>query len=254
MMRTYLLAAEGSVLTKIGRAAHVGNRVAQLQTGQPMTLTVLLDSVGDYEAALHGRFDAQRVRGEWFDLTVLGDPVRLVLAALAALAALAEMAATPPSAAAPQPLLPVPRQLPAPVSHELSAPVPPRPPWSADAFGPDPGGASCRWCGAPVHQGNTRTSRLYCKRAHRQRAFEAERLGLPMLKDRPPAQAPVAPVPVGDHHQCGWCREPLVRQPLGRPVRYCSAGCKQRAYEARKVERAVRAARLAEGGPDQVVT
>ncbi|MCX5079372.1 hypothetical protein OHA84_38665 [Streptomyces sp. NBC_00513] len=57
--------------------------------------------------------------------------------------------------------------------------------------GPDPG---CRWCGEPVSQLGTRTPRRYCRRSHRQRAYEAERLGLPMKRDRAPAASPV-PVP-----------------------------------------------------------
>ncbi|MFD5552036.1 hypothetical protein ACFWJQ_35545 [Streptomyces goshikiensis] len=42
---------------------------------------------------------------------------------------------------------------------------------------------------------------------------------------------------------CQYCHEKTVRQSLGtKPVIYCSAACKQRAYEARKTEKAVRAA------------
>ncbi|MFB9594032.1 hypothetical protein [Streptomyces racemochromogenes] len=42
---------------------------------------------------------------------------------------------------------------------------------------------------------------------------------------------------------CQYCHEKPVRQSLGtKPVIYCSAVCKQRAYEARKTERAIRAA------------
>ncbi|MGW2089711.1 hypothetical protein [Streptomyces sp. NPDC001880] len=54
---------------------------------------------------------------------------------------------------------------------------------------------SCEWCGEAVSQLGSRSPRLYCKRSHRQRAFEARRLGQPMQRDRdqvPPAvQAPV---------------------------------------------------------------
>ena len=35
---------------------------------------------------------------------------------------------------------------------------------------------SCEWCGEPVSQLGTRTPRQYCKRSHRQRAFEARRI------------------------------------------------------------------------------
>lgn len=42
---------------------------------------------------------------------------------------------------------------------------------------------------------------------------------------------------------CQYCHEKAVRQSLGtKPVIYCSAACKQRAYEARKTEKAIRAA------------
>ncbi len=40
---------------------------------------------GDYEGALHEGFADYRVRGEWFDLTPLGDPTRVVIDALAEL-------------------------------------------------------------------------------------------------------------------------------------------------------------------------
>ncbi|MFE6713970.1 GIY-YIG nuclease family protein [Streptomyces sp. NPDC057695] len=81
--RTYLVGMEGSVLTKIGHTTDtVKSRVAQLQTGQPADLRPLLEVDGDYEGALHGRFVDYRVRGEWFDLTPLGDPVTVVVETL----------------------------------------------------------------------------------------------------------------------------------------------------------------------------
>ena len=63
---------------------------------------------------------------------------------------------------------------------------------------------SCEWCGEAVSQLGSWSPRRYCKRSHRQRAFEARRLGLPMKRDRdkeePVVQAAVdidvvAPVP-----------------------------------------------------------
>jgi hypothetical protein len=64
---------------------------------------------------------------------------------------------------------------------------------------------SCEWCGEAVSQLGTRTPRRYCKRSHRQRAFEARRLGVAMARDRgqedrtpPPVLEPVreeAPAP-----------------------------------------------------------
>ncbi|WP_123083606.1 hypothetical protein [Streptomyces sp. ADI95-16] len=47
-----------------------------------------------------------------------------------------------------------------------------------------------------MSQIGTRTPRRYCKRSHRQRAYEAERLGLPMRRDRVAAVQPVVPAPI----------------------------------------------------------
>ncbi|MFD0141456.1 MULTISPECIES: GIY-YIG nuclease family protein [unclassified Streptomyces] len=81
--RTYLVGMEGAVLTKIGHTTDtLKGRVAQLQTGQPASLRPLLEVDGDYEAELHDRFVDYRRRGEWFDLTPLGDPVTVVVEAL----------------------------------------------------------------------------------------------------------------------------------------------------------------------------
>ena len=78
---TYVIGIEGSPLVKIGyTSGDPKARVAQLQTGLPMQLTLLWSTFGDYEDELHDRFAAYRVRGEWFDLTPLGDPVKVVQA------------------------------------------------------------------------------------------------------------------------------------------------------------------------------
>ncbi|MFC5646796.1 GIY-YIG nuclease family protein [Kitasatospora cinereorecta] len=80
---TYVVGVEGSPLVKIGIAADPKKRLSGLQTAQPLLLSLLLVQQGDYERALHRRFSACRVRGEWFDLTDLGDPVEVVRVALA---------------------------------------------------------------------------------------------------------------------------------------------------------------------------
>ncbi|MFJ7209485.1 GIY-YIG nuclease family protein [Streptomyces sp. NPDC098789] len=81
--RTYLVGMEDSPLTKIGHTTvTLKSRMAQLQTGQPARLLPLLEAEGDYETALHTRFAQYRARGEWFDLTPLGDPVTVVIEAL----------------------------------------------------------------------------------------------------------------------------------------------------------------------------
>jgi hypothetical protein len=51
---------------KIGRAVHVGQRVASLQTGTPHELRVLRILKGDRESEMHARFADDRIRGEWF--------------------------------------------------------------------------------------------------------------------------------------------------------------------------------------------
>jgi hypothetical protein len=53
---------------------------------------------------------------------------------------------------------------------------------------------SCEWCGEAVSQLGTRTPRRYCKRSHRQRAFEARRLGVPMRRDRDRPEPPTGPL------------------------------------------------------------
>lgn len=79
---TYLVAADGTHLVKIGIAKDPMRRLKELQTGQPMGLHLLWSVAGDYERDLHAHFDAYRVRGEWFDLTSLGDPIDVVKAAV----------------------------------------------------------------------------------------------------------------------------------------------------------------------------
>ncbi|WP_077801834.1 GIY-YIG nuclease family protein [Streptomyces sp. JHA26] len=75
---------EDSPQTKIGRTTGtLKARMTQFQTSHHAKLLPLLDVEGDYEGALHKRFADYRVRGEWFDLTPLGSPVKVVIDALA---------------------------------------------------------------------------------------------------------------------------------------------------------------------------
>lgn len=75
---TYLVGAEGSSLVKVGWAKNPKKRVAALQTGSPVPLTLLWSAEGAYEEYLHAEFAAFRVRGEWFDFATVGDPVEAV--------------------------------------------------------------------------------------------------------------------------------------------------------------------------------
>ncbi|MEU6365733.1 GIY-YIG nuclease family protein [Streptomyces sp. NPDC046931] len=75
---TYLVAADGTHLVKIGIAKDPMRRLKEHQTGQPMELHLLWSVAGNYESDLHVHFAAYRVRGEWFDLTSLGDPIDVV--------------------------------------------------------------------------------------------------------------------------------------------------------------------------------
>nr|WP_181407824.1 GIY-YIG nuclease family protein [Streptomyces coelicolor] len=76
----YLLGAEGLDLVKIGTTTDVERRVRTMQTGLPLTLSVLWTCEGGraLEGALHQEFREHNRRGEWFDLTSLGDPVAVV--------------------------------------------------------------------------------------------------------------------------------------------------------------------------------
>ena len=70
---------------KIGVATDCASRLSALQVGCPLPLALLWSQAAlnalAVEEALHERFAAQRVQGEWFDLGV--DPVPIVKDALA---------------------------------------------------------------------------------------------------------------------------------------------------------------------------
>lgn len=64
----YFFLSEGLSAVKIGHSKSVGRRFSQLQTGHPSRLFYVGCLVGDkrMEAAIHSRFDFQRLEGEWF--------------------------------------------------------------------------------------------------------------------------------------------------------------------------------------------
>lgn len=76
----YVVGAEGLDTVKIGTSTDVGKRIRRMQTRLPLTLSVLWTCEGgrSLESALHSEFQAYKQRGEWFDLTPLGDPVSVV--------------------------------------------------------------------------------------------------------------------------------------------------------------------------------
>ncbi|WP_406127978.1 GIY-YIG nuclease family protein [Streptomyces sp. NBC_00989] len=84
----YLMGAESLDLVKIGTTTDVNRRVRTMQTGLPLTLSVLWTCEGnrELEQALHKEFREHNRRGEWFDLTSLGDPVAVVSTAVRRLA------------------------------------------------------------------------------------------------------------------------------------------------------------------------
>lgn len=67
---TYFIEAIGQNLVKIGVAHNVERRLAQLQTACPFDLQILCAIEDDYEELLHTVFESERVRGEWFRLSV----------------------------------------------------------------------------------------------------------------------------------------------------------------------------------------
>jgi hypothetical protein len=62
---------EGGVATKIGKAKTPGARVVDMQTGNPTALSPVFWFRCDMrcEKIFHRKFKAQRIRGEWFDIS-----------------------------------------------------------------------------------------------------------------------------------------------------------------------------------------
>lgn len=77
----YLIGPEESAIVKIGHTTNQPSfRLTNLQIGNHQRLVVRWAGEGDeaLEKHLHAVFKDYRIRGEWFDLTLLGDPVQVV--------------------------------------------------------------------------------------------------------------------------------------------------------------------------------
>lgn len=77
----YVIGPEGSAVVKIGHTTNKPSyRLGNLQTGNPELLVVRWAGEGNeaLERHLHAVFKDYRLRGEWFDLSPLGDPVEAV--------------------------------------------------------------------------------------------------------------------------------------------------------------------------------
>ncbi|GGU62509.1 GIY-YIG nuclease family protein [Streptomyces lavendofoliae] len=76
----YVIGVEGSQVVKIGLGGNPQERLGQLQTGNPHELLLLWVHEGGraLESHLHATFLEYRVRGEWFDLSPLGDATQAV--------------------------------------------------------------------------------------------------------------------------------------------------------------------------------
>lgn len=81
----YVIGTPGSTVVKIGyTAGKPADRLSALQIGNPQPLAALWNCEGDkvLENHLHATFHEYRIRGEWFDLEPLGDPVDAVRTAV----------------------------------------------------------------------------------------------------------------------------------------------------------------------------
>lgn len=81
--QVYVIGSPSATVVKIGYSSNPQRRLADLQSGSPLPLTVLatFDGGKDLESALHRHFKTERRHGEWFELG--SDPVGTVQAAVA---------------------------------------------------------------------------------------------------------------------------------------------------------------------------
>lgn len=84
----YVISLDDSQIVKIGHGKDPRKRVEQLQIGSPKPLILQWVHEGDdkLENHLHAVFKEYRIRGEWFDLTPLGDAVTAVREAVESVA------------------------------------------------------------------------------------------------------------------------------------------------------------------------
>lgn len=84
----YVISLDDTQIVKIGYGGNPRKRVVELQTGNPVPLILRWVDEGDVELEnhLHAVFKDYRIRGEWFDLTPLGDAVAAVQGAVAQVA------------------------------------------------------------------------------------------------------------------------------------------------------------------------
>jgi Meiotically Up-regulated Gene 113 (MUG113) protein len=94
----YVIGSLESRLVKIGRTTNLGSRLGVLQRMSPVPLHVRWRTEGgcELETALHQRFKAQRVHGEWFDFGE-ADPVAEVKSAAEAIERSGALVRTPKS-------------------------------------------------------------------------------------------------------------------------------------------------------------
>lgn len=126
----YVIGTPGTFVVKIGlTSANLAERLSALQIGNPQPLAVLWSVEGGraLEDHLHATFHDYRIRGEWFDLEPLGDPVAAVQKAVseADTAALLKAARFRARPVTPTPVtLPRPRVLPVYLVQEQRVPFP----------------------------------------------------------------------------------------------------------------------------------
>ena len=75
----YVIEESGNGYVKIGISNEPSRRLADMQTGSPYDLTLLLvlevEDAAVTESFLHEVLEKFRIRGEWFDGSCLNDPI-----------------------------------------------------------------------------------------------------------------------------------------------------------------------------------